>query len=83
MLFHSLQLLGEGIEIICVEPIEVVDVALLVDKFVGGETLHTEEVLDSFLLFGGEVVVGDIGACEVIRLDDVLPTLVLGVVGKV
>ena len=56
-----------------VEPVEVVDIALLVDEFVSGITVDTHILLDSALLVFGQVVVHTVGARQVVFFDDVLP----------
>ena len=51
------------------------DVAVAVNEFVGGVTVHAKVVLDGGLLLGGEVVVHHVVACDVVFLDDILPRL--------
>ena len=52
---------------------QVQQMAFTVEEFVGGEGIDTKVALDGRLLLGGQVVVGDVGAADVVLLDDVLP----------
>ena len=72
ILFHAFQQPGEIIEVARVN-IQVEQVSVAVEEFVGGEGIDTKVALDGRLLLGGQVVVGDVGAADVVLLDDVLP----------
>ena len=50
--------------------IQVEQVTVAVEEFVGGEGIDTKVALDGRLLLGGQVVVGNVGAADVVLLDD-------------
>ena len=73
----------ETLHVVGVAPVEAVDVALLVDEFVGGEVCKLQESLDGMLLLFGQVVVHAVGARQIVFLDDVLPRFVAAAVGQI
>ena len=62
---------------------QVQQMAFTVEEFVGGEGIDTKVTLDGRLLLGGQVVVGNVGAADVVLLDDVLPRFQRAAVGQI
>ena len=82
LFFHPLQQSGECFEIYRVS-VYIEQSAVTVDEFVGRIAVDADETFDGVLLLGGKVVMDDVIALNLVFLDDVLPRLVAGAVGKI
>ena len=71
-LFHLLQQSGKSFEVPDIY-LQVEQVAVAVEELVRGEAVDVEVVLYGALLVGWQVVVGYVGAADVVLFDDVLP----------
>lgn len=78
---HFVYGLNKVVHVVSVEPVQVVDIALLVDEFIGGEGIHFQELLDSDLLLSWQIIVNAVGTREIVLFDDVLPRFVAAAVG--
>ena len=70
-------------QVFIIEPIEVVDAALLVEEAIGGIACQPYILLNGMLLVIRQVVVNTVGCSEVILCNDILPRLFRRTVGKV
>ena len=78
--FHLLQQSGETFEVARVG-IYIKYLSVAVDEFVGGPAVDLQEMLYGTLLVGGQVVVDDVLARDVVLLDDILPRFVAAAIG--
>ena len=72
----------EAGHVVGVQPVQVVDIALLVDELVGGVAVDADVVLDGGLLVFRQVVVHAVGTRQVVLLDDISPRLVAAAVSQ-
>ena len=63
--------------------IDIEQVAVAVNEPVGRVLVYFKETLDCTLLFFGQVIMYYVVACDIVLLDDILPTLVVTAVGKI
>jgi hypothetical protein len=80
---HFVDGFQETLHIVGVEPVQVVDIALLVYQFVGRIATDADIVLNSSLLVLWQVVVDAVIASKIVLLDDILPRLFTTAVAEV
>ena len=80
---HFVDGVDEALHVVGVEPVQVVDIALLVYQFVGRIATDADIALDGSLLVLWQVVVDAVIASKIVLLDDILPRLVTTAVTEV
>ena len=76
LLLHLFQQIGQSFQVEGAYA-EIQQVAVAVEKFVGGPAMDIKMALDSGLLLWGQIIVSYVRATDIVLLDDVLPCRLL------